>query len=91
MQLRILMLSSPHECESFAINKMLKLNNFVKTPDRTYKLSLNGIPVLVAHAMNFRQLYDAWIDYRKGKKFYVACYPEQAKYIRKIMPDVEFI
>lgn len=64
---------------------------FMPVQDPVYKAAYNNRPVLVAYAMNFQQLYLAWEDYLEGKRFYCLCFPEQAKFIRRIMPDIEFL
>lgn len=64
---------------------------FMPIQDPVYKAAYNNRPVLVAYAMNFQQLYFAWDDYLKGKRFYCLCFPEQAKFIRQIMPEIEFL
>lgn len=97
MQLRCLMMSTPAEYESIIASDLLTHPGFSERPtggserDNIYKLSYNKRPVLVAHTMDFQKLYWAMEDYLEGKKFYVSCYPEQAKYIQKIMPEVEFL
>lgn len=97
MQLRCLMLSTPAEYEAILANSFLTYPGFTERPlrkeehDNIYKLSYNKRPVLLAHAMEFQKLYWATEDYLEGKKFYVACYPEQVKFIRMIMPEVDFL
>lgn len=92
MQLRCLMLSTPYEYEKSLIEKLKKLDyRFKDNDDQIYRLTLQSIPVLVAHAMDFGQLYAAWKDYEAGKKFYVSCYPEQRTTLTAIFPKVEFL
>ncbi len=59
--------------------------------DPVYTAAYEGGPVLVAYTMDFQRLYRAWEDYNEGKRFYCLCYPEQIKFIRKIMPEVIFL
>lgn len=101
-QLRMLMEYPPYEfmqdlirsiCEienRHAINKKTSSRIFL-TNDLRYPLSYNNTPVLFAYDLEVGKLRQALIDYQLGKKFFVACYPEQVKYIRRIMPEVKFI
>jgi len=92
MLFRGLMLSTPIQFEEAIINSFVqRYPQFQKNNDDQYQLTYNGLPVLVAHSMDFQRLYYAWEDYLNGHKFLVSCYPEQVKFIQKIMPDVEFI
>lgn len=59
--------------------------------DAIFQLSFHDTPVLCAYDLEIGKLRDAVAEYLLGRKFYVACYPEQMKFIRRIMPDVEFI
>ena len=61
------------------------------THDLRYPLSYNNTPVLFAYDLEVGKLRQSLIDYQLGKEFYVACYPEQVKFIRRIMPNVKFI
>ena len=56
-----------------------------------FALSYNRTPVFLAHSLNWQNLYWAKEKYDEGEKFYVCCYPEQVKFIQKIMPNVEFL
>lgn len=97
MQLRGLLESSPLDYERAITNFLLQFDGFAKRPlgpdmnDNIFTLSYNQKPVLVAHTMNWQKLAIAKELYDEGMKFYVSCYPEQAKYIRSIMPDVKFL
>lgn len=92
MQIRLLMNKTPSNADAFITRFMQQQNeNFYPTSDSLYPLSYKGYPVLIAHNLHLQHLFDAMLDYENGKKFYVACYPEQVKYIRKIMPNVEFL
>jgi hypothetical protein len=94
MQLRGLLLNTPANFEMQIINFLCdedKAYPFEMTQDPIFQLTYNSVPVLLAHSMDFQRLYLALEEYNKGTKFYVSCYPGQAKYIRKIMPDVEFL
>lgn len=76
----------------YIINKLTKADaRFERTQEALYPLTFEGVPVLVAHPMNFQKLYWALEDYLNGQKFYVSCYPGQANFIKKIMPNVEFL
>ena len=92
MQLRCLMLQSPHIFEMQVINSLLTLNpKFQRMQDNVFQLTYEDVPVLVAHSMDFQRIFYALEEYYSGTKFYVSCYPGQVKFIRKIMPDVEFL
>lgn len=107
MQLRILLLSSPEEFEAMIIrtftdqNSRINPMHFTAINDPIFQLTVTRrnakntgsetLPVLLAHTMNYQRLYYAWERYDTGEKFLVGCYPGQVKFIRKIMPNIEFI
>ena len=68
-----------------------KNSEFMDTNDWVYALSYHDKPVLLAHSMNYRRLNLAYEDYKAGKEFYIACYPEQVTYLKRIMPDAEYL
>lgn len=97
MQLRGLMESSPIDYERAIRTFLLQHDGFMSRPaDRDEKenvlsLTYKGTPVLLAHTMDWQKLFWAKELYDEGTYFYVSCYPEQVKYIKAIMPDVEFL
>lgn len=97
MQLRGLMESSPINFERAIANYLLQFDGFARRSlgpdpwDSIFPLTYKGVPVLIGHTMNWQVLHYAKGFYEEGRKFYVSCYPEQAKYIRAIMPDVEIL
>lgn len=97
MQLRLLLLANPITYEAAAVRNFLTLPGFVQRPkgidetDNIFPLLYNGKPVLLAQLMEYQKLYWALQKYNQGKRFYVICYPEQVKFIKKIMPEVEFL
>lgn len=92
-QMRSLMLESPIANDTALIYDFVKKypDKFQKSSDPLFQLIYEGRPILVAHTMNFRRLYQAWMEYEKGNRFYIMCYPEQVKYLKKIMPEAEFL
>lgn len=92
MQIRGLMLMTPMAFEQQIIKSIVDADaRFERYADPIFKLTYDGIPVLVAHRMDFHTLFYAMKEYEKGTRFYVSCYPGQVNYIRKIMPNVEFL
>ena len=93
MQLNVLMKTIPTKFDERVLFGLLEKypDIFEKASDRTFSLIHKGKPVLLAHSMNYQVLFDAWEEYLAGRDFYVSCYPEQAKYIRRIMPKVRFL
>lgn len=92
MEIRLLMSKTPLSADAFIARFMLQRNeDFYPTNDSLYPLSYKGRSVLIAHNLHLQHLFDALLDYENSKKFYVACYPEQVKFIRKIMPNAEFL
>lgn len=92
MEMRGLMLTSPANFERIVMHSLCeKDSNFRESEGGTYQLTYRGEPVLLAHTMDFQRLYDAWQDWQAGKRFYTVCYPQQAKFISKLMPDVAFL
>ena len=97
MQLRLLLLANPINYEAATIRNLLTLPGFSERlkgadeRDNIFQISFKGVPVLLAQLMDYQKLYWAMQKYNEGKKFYVICYPEQVKFIRKIMPEVEFL
>lgn len=93
MEIRMLMQYSPQDVEDILMNGYVKdFEGFRKNLyDNTYKLTHNGVPVLLAHTLNFQKLFTAMEDYERGARFYVSCFPQQVKFIQQIMPDAEFL
>ena len=91
-QLAGLMRSTPLEFNREIARQMKEMNpQFMDTGDLIYPLAYNNRPVFFAYDLDYFQLCRAIEDRRNGKNFYVACYPEQAKFLLKILPDVEFL
>ena len=97
MQLKTLMESDPVLLEDRLITKFSNEIGFTKSlptndeMENIFKLNYNGTPVLLALLMDYQQLYWAKQHYDNGRRFYVICYPEQVKFIQKIMPEIEFL
>lgn len=101
-QFRMLMEFTPYEFVQTTVRDICEIENkyayenrikprMFETNDSDYPLSYNNHPVLFAYDLEIRKLRQALLSYQLGKKFYVACYPEQVKFIKRIMPNVEFI
>ena len=101
-QLRMLMEFTPYEFQRTVVRDICEIDQeyarkngtqplMYPTNDPDYPLSYKNRPVLFAYDLEIRRLRQALISYQLGKKFYVACYPEQVRFIRRIMPNVEFI
>lgn len=96
-QLRFLMATDPILYDDLVRRKILTYEGFTDRPksgnpsEDIFAVSYRRTPVLLAYSLNWQKLYWAMEKYEAGMKFYVCCYPEQAKYIRKIMPEVEFL
>lgn len=92
VQLRRLMASSPIECETELLYRLADTYpQFQRTNDPIYQFAYKNKPVHVAHFMIYDKLYSAWKAYQHGHRFYIMCYPEQAKFLRQIFPDAEFL
>lgn len=97
MQLKLLIKSDPTLLEQSLIDQFSNEEGFIKRlpsndeKENIFKLTYENTPVLLAPLMDYQQLYWAKQHYDNGRKFYVVCFPDQAKFIRKIMPDVEFL
>lgn len=97
MQLNLLMKSDPVRLEQHFITQFSKEIGFTKRlptnneAESIFKLNFNGIPVLLAPLLDYQQLYWAKQHYDNGRRFYVICFPEQVKFIKKIMPEIEFL
>lgn len=92
-QVRLLMTQNPIQLADNLVYKFRKNypDTFTKSYSSVFPLTYNKTPVLMAHTMNFQQLFAAMEEYEKGANFYVSCYPELVKYIQQIMPDVQFL
>jgi hypothetical protein len=101
-QFRMLMEYTPYEFTKTLVRDICEIeNNYAQikgipprifaTNDPDYPLSYKNKPVLFAYDLEIRRLRQALLSYQLGKQFYVACYPEQIKFIKRIMPNVEFI
>lgn len=91
VQLGALMRSTPDEINEIQKKRLLRESGFLDAKDSMYHLGFNGKRVFLAYNMEYYRLLQALQDYQNHMKFYVACFPDQVKYIQKIMPDVEFI
>lgn len=97
MQLRCLMYAEPEAFEETLVRSFLAQEGFSARPvsksekENIFRLSYGKRPVLLAHMMDFQKLYWAMEYYHSGKPMYVSCYPEQVKFIQKIMPEVDFL
>lgn len=96
-QLRFLMLSNPIQYDELAKRKLLTFDGFTDRPksgsrkNDIFALSYDHTPVFLAYSLNWQNLYWAKEKYEAGENFYVCCYPEQVKYIKKIIPEVKFL
>lgn len=92
MQMSVLMKNDPIVFDNgIRVSMKEKNSEFMDTNDWVYALSYHDKPVLLAHSMNYRRLNLAYEDYKAGKEFYIACYPEQVTYLKRIMPDAEYL
>lgn len=102
LQLRMLMEYPPYEFMQIVVRNICEIEDeysvahnsasrIFATRDTHYPLSYRNKPVLFAYDLEVGRLRQALIDYQLGKRFYVACYPEQVRFIRRIMPEVQFI
>jgi hypothetical protein len=75
------------------IQKGIKLNCpfLSEVPDRVFSFTYNGTPVLLAHTMEWNRIYQAFEKYLDGDRFYIMCFPEQVKYLSKLMPECTFL
>lgn len=89
----MLMKASPENVERHIINLMLSKNKgFFKSTDHLLQLSYLNKPVLVAHTMEYHKLAAAYKLYKEQElRFYIACYPEQVLYLKKLFPQCEFL
>ncbi|HIT34692.1 MAG TPA: hypothetical protein IAC31_08745 [Candidatus Faecousia intestinigallinarum] len=92
VQLRGLMESSPEQYMQQLVKRIAARNSDVfETGNSIFPLGYQGTPVFVAHDMDYHRLAEALIRFRAGQKFYISCYPEQAKYLTSIFPGVQFL
>lgn len=93
MQLRCLMLSTPEKWMEAMKQNLLRTypHLFTDPKDFLFALAYNSRPVFLAHAMDYQKIYWAYERYLCGEKFYIMCYPEQVKYLQKIMPDALYL
>ena len=92
-QIRSLMSDSPIAIETSLVYDFISKypDKFEKSSDPLFQLVHKGRPVLVAHLLDYRKIYQAWMTYETGKRFFVMCYPEQVKYLKKLMPEADFL
>ena len=90
--LRGLMLQTPVQYEESLVDNICELNpDFKRTQDRTFQLTYHGQNVLVIHDMSMQRLFNAWAEYKNGKRFACMCYPDEVKFIAKLMPDLSYL
>lgn len=91
-QLAGLMNSTPVEYNRDLARRLKTMNSqFMDTGDWVYPLALNNMPVFLAYDLDYFQLCKAIEDWRLGKRFYVACYPEQVTFLQKILPNANYL
>lgn len=92
-QLRCLLQSSPEEYDRIMAESLAAKypDKFHQTKDPLFQLGYKKKPVLLAYSMNFQRLFSAWEKYLNGERFFIMCYPEQVKYLKKIMPENEYL
>ena len=90
-QLANLLESSPEEYRSALVQTVAERYGAEKTNDDAFPLSLDGLPVFVAHDMDYARLRKAVHKHRNGEPFYIACLPEQVKPLWAIMPRAKYI
>lgn len=90
--LRGLMLQTPVQYEESLVDNICELNpDFKRTQDRTFQLTYHGQNVLVIHDMSMQRLFNAWAEYKNGKRFACMCYPDEVKFIAKLMPELTYL
>lgn len=99
MELRYLMTLNPISAQlNICYNLRMALPELRERPkggnneiENIFDLTFRNTPVFVGHLMNYQNIYWAKKLYEEGREFYISCFPEQAKFYRKIMPDVHFL
>lgn len=90
--LRCLALSSPFEVANNIRNHLLHASeHFRYNESRVYPVIYNHRNVFVGHTMDVELINMAYEDYLDGQRFYISCFPEQAMWYRKLMPENELL
>lgn len=92
IQLHQLMLSTPENFIQKMTRQLIQKNaGFIEANDLLFPLGYQNKPVLLAYDMEYYRLRRALSRYNGGQRFYIACYPEQAKFLSVLFPDAEFL
>lgn len=90
--LRCLALSSPYEVTTNIRNHLINANErFRYNENRVYPVTYDYRNVFVGHTMDVNLINTAYEDYLDGRRFYISCFPEQAMWYRKLMPECELL
>lgn len=90
--LRCLALSSPYEVTTTIRNHLINANErFRYNENRVYPVTYDYRNVFVGHTMDVNLINTAYEDYLDGRRFYISCFPEQAMWYRKLMPENELL
>lgn len=90
--LRCLALSSPYEVMTNIRNHLLDASeHFRYNENRVYPVTYDYRNVFIGHTMDVNLINMAYEDYLDGRRFYISCFPEQAMWYRKLMPECELL
>lgn len=88
----LLMELSPGEAELFICKRLVAQDsNFQHQTNLYYPLTYQGIRVFPGYTMNVSKINHVLEDYLNGHSFYLCCFPEQAKWYRKLFPGITIL
>ena len=87
-----LMEMAPMEIEARISNCLLDMDiGFQYRVDYYYPLTYKGKRVFFGYTMNISKINHVLGDYLDGANFYIACFPEQAKWYRQLFPTLTIL
>ena len=87
-----LMEMSPMEIEARIRNSLIDMDiGFQYQVDYHYPLTYKGRRVFLGYTMDISKINRALEDYLDGSNFYIACFPEQAKWYKLLFPDLTIL
>ena len=87
-----LMEMAPMEIEARISNCLLDMDiGFQYRVDYYYPLTYKGKRVFFGYTMNISKINHVLGDYLDGANFYIACFPEQAKWYKHLFPNLTIL
>ena len=83
---------APSETEARISNSLIGMDiGFQYSVNYYYPLTYKGKRVFLGYTMNISKINHVLEDYLDGANFYIACFPEQAKWYKLLFPTLTIL